>query len=249
MSGFLGAVSFLTRIPVPSRSAEVERSVPWFPFVGGLIGLVVAGVYVPASEVLPPFTAAALAVVAGVLVTGAFHEDGLADTADALGGSRNHARAFEILKDPRLGTFGALAIALGLLLRVSAIAELDVRMGWVVIVAAHALGRASALGLMGTLPVAADGLGAFYARSVSKVGLALGLFSGAAIGALALGVWVAAAVALSVVATSAVGWLSARRLGGLSGDILGACEQVVETVVLLLGAAIIWNDWPASGLL
>src|SRR4030095_13904282 len=100
------------------------RSVPWFPVVGAGVGLVVAGVYGGGRLALPPLPAAALGLVAGICVTGAFHEDGLGDTADAFVGGWDRESTTRILKDPRLGTFGVLAVAASLLLRVAAVAAL-----------------------------------------------------------------------------------------------------------------------------
>src|SRR5205823_10740767 len=121
----------------------------WFPVVGALLGLGAAGVYAGTRLVLPSLVAATLAVCVAVLLTGAFHEDGLADTADAIGGGWNREDALRILKDPTHGTYGVLAIALSVLLRVGAVAALD---GWAalaVLPAAHALSRGAAVGLLG----------------------------------------------------------------------------------------------------
>src|SRR5439155_27188630 len=110
---------------VPARGdAPPERAVPWLPVVGALIGALCAAVYAATRSVLTPPVAATLAVGAGVLLTGALHEDGLADVADALGAGGGRQRVPEIMKDPLHGTYGVLAIVLGVVARIAAVAGL-----------------------------------------------------------------------------------------------------------------------------
>lgn len=230
---------------VVEGQADLARSVPWFPVVGGLLGLGTAGAYAGARLVLPSLVAATLAVCVAVLVTGAFHEDGLADTADALGGGWSREERLRILKDPAHGTYGVLAIALSVLLRVGALGTFD---GWTavaVLPAAHALSRAAAVGLMWRVrPAAEEGLGAAYSASVTG-GRAVGAAGvSLAIGLTSLGVWALSAAVLVGLGASMVGWLGVRRLGGVTGDPLGAAQQAGEVLVLLLGAAAIANGWP-----
>ena len=152
MRGLRAAVAFLTRVPVGSADDDPGRSVPWFPVVGALVGLVVAGLYAGALQLLPALPAAAIAVAAGVLLTGAFHEDGLADTADALG-AWEPEEARRILKDPTHGTYGVSALVLVLVTRVGALSALG---GWAalaVLPAAHALARAASLSMLTAVPV------------------------------------------------------------------------------------------------
>ena len=155
MKGLLGAVSFLTRVPVGGgirQPRELAGSVPWFPVVGAGVGLAEAGVYAGARVLLPPLVAATLAVVAVILLTGAFHEDGLGDTADAFAGGTDRDSTVRILKDPRLGTFGVLAVAASLLLRVAAVAALPPAAAVAALPAAGALSRAVAVATMTVLP-------------------------------------------------------------------------------------------------
>ena len=209
MKGLLGAVSFLTRVPVGGGvrgAGELARSVPWFPVVGAGVGLAEAGVYAGARMLLPPLVAAGLAVVAGILLTGAFHEDGLGDTADAFAGGTDRDSTVRILKDPRLGTFGVLAVAASLLLRVVAVAALAPGAALAALPAAHALSRAAAVGAMTTFPAAADtGLGASYALALSRRRALTGVAAGLAVALALLGVnaiWAAAATALAASAGS-----------------------------------------------
>jgi adenosylcobinamide-GDP ribazoletransferase len=250
VNGFQAAASFLTRLRVGAgvdAPADRARSVPWFPVVGGLVGLGAAGVYAGARLILPSVVAAALSVSTSVLLTGGLHEDGLADTADALGGGWNREERLRILKDPTHGTYGVLAIALGVVLRVGALAALG---GWValaVLPAAGALSRAGALGLLGWVrPATDDGLGARYSALLTRKLALEGALVALAMGLVALGIWGLPAALLAGLAAAVVGWLGVRKLGGVTGDLLGAAQQGGEVLVLLLGAAVAVEGW--SGL-
>lgn len=246
MNGLRGAVAFLTRVPAASRDDgfDVASSVPWFPVVGGLVGLIVGSVYAAGRQLVAPLPAAAIAVAAGVLVTGAFHEDGLADTADALG-AWDTPGARRILKDPTHGTYGVCALVISLLARVAALSTLG---GWAalaIVPAAHALARTSAVLLLGVGPVATEeGLGASYAASVGASQLVAITVVGLVVGAVAAGLWVGPAFVLAFVGAFVVGSVGGRRVGGLTGDVLGAAEQVAEIAVFYLGAVIVAQGWP-----
>jgi adenosylcobinamide-GDP ribazoletransferase len=256
MRSFLGAVSFLTRVPTGTGTrepAELARFVPWFPAVGAGVGLAVAATYAAAGELLPPLAAATVAVVGGICLTGAFHEDGLGDTADAFMGSHDREGTIRILHDPRLGTFGVLAVAASLLLRVAAVAALAPAAALAALPAAHALSRATAVAAMTVLPAAGDtGLGASYVLALSRRRALAGAAAGLAAALVLLGtaaVWAAAAAAL---AAALLGRLAVRRVGGLTGDVLGAVQQLAEILVLLAAVAAVstrrW-DSPVSSLL
>lgn len=257
-AGFLGAVQFLTRVPVrPGTAPDPARSVPWFPVVGGLIGVVVGAVAAGGMELVPSPVAATIAIATGIALTGAFHEDGLADTADAFGGWTPEQRR-QILKDSRHGSFGVAAMCVTILLRVACVASLGPAAAFGGLVAAHALGRGAAVGVIGSTPVAfgeddaSVGLGAEYSRSVSRGRSAVGVVAALGIAALATGWWVgplAAAVAFGAVLTAA---LAMRAFGAIGGDALGAVEQVGECVVLVVVSglaarhAIWWAADPAT---
>ena len=146
---FLCAVQFLTRVPTPAlrgfESDWISRSARYFPLVGMLVGGVCAAVFWGAAQLWSGWLPALLAIAAGVLVTGAFHEDGLADTADGLGGGSTLAKRLTIMKDSRIGTYGALALGLVLALKAAALAELPAGLGAWALVAAHAGGRGAAV--------------------------------------------------------------------------------------------------------
>jgi adenosylcobinamide-GDP ribazoletransferase len=249
---FLVALQFLTRLPVPGRALAgyeshwLERSVVHFPLVGALVGAIGAAVLGLAGAVWPAWLAALLATAATVWATGAFHEDGLADTFDALGGAVSRERALAIMKDSRIGTYGAAALVLVLGLRVGALATLaqvDLRAAAAALILAHTLGRAAAVVLMAHLPYAGDAEHAKakpLATAVSGrlaalacIGAALPMVMAASTLAMPTGLqWAASLAVASGVVLTLRHWLRAR-LGGYTGDTLGACEQLTEAAVLL----------------
>jgi len=240
MSGLAAAVTFLTRLPLPTTAALTAAILPWFPVVGALIGLVGAAVYATASLVLAPLLAAALAIATTMLLTGALHEDGLADAADAWGGASDREEALRILRDPAHGTYGVLAIVLSVVLRVGALMALAPATAATVLPAVHATSRGLLVGLMWTTrPARDDGMAAALSTTAVRA-----LLAAAATAALGIGLLGTAFIPAAVVAIAAgwlVRWLAVRRIGGLTGDVLGAAEQLVEVCLLVLFAA----PWPA----
>jgi adenosylcobinamide-GDP ribazoletransferase len=183
-----------------------------------------------------PIGSATVAVGVGIVITGALHEDGLADTADAFGTRATKERTLEILKDPDHGTYGVLALILSVLARVVAVASMGTWTAIAALPTAHALGRATAGTLMAELPAATDtGLGAAYKPDRSRA--AVGAAIAAVIAAGLLGLWSIAAIAIAALAALAVGTKARRIIGGYTGDVLGAAEQLVEIGVLLLVAS------------
>jgi adenosylcobinamide-GDP ribazoletransferase len=248
VAGLVDAVSLLTRVPVGARTDETSLgpAIPWFPVVGGAIGAVVAGVYAGLVQLLPPLPAAGVAVLAGAVLTGAFHEDGLGDVADAFAGGWTRERRLEILDDPRLGTFGVLAVVGAFLVRVTALSSLGALDAVALVPAAHALSRAGAITLMRRIPSAIPGrLGATYAASLTAFGELVGLGLGFVTAVALVGYWAAPAALLCASCALAVGTLARHKIGGISGDVLGATQQVGELSVLLMGAAAVHEGWPA----
>lgn len=244
--GPLAAAQFLTRIPIRLRSApDLATSVPWFPVVGAAIGGIVGGIAAGLMEVIPATVAAAVAVVLGVMLTGAFHEDGLADTADAIGGWTQERRR-EILKDSRHGSYGVAAMCSSIVLRILCVASMGPAAAFAGLVAAHTLGRGAAVGVMGVAsPVPVDGLGADYARGLPPARAVMGVAASLGIAAIAVGWWVgplAAAVAAGALVVTIV---AHQAFGGVSGDVLGAVEQVGECLVLVMvsGLALHHHAW------
>lgn len=236
------ALAFLTRLPGgthPEGQAGITASVPWFGVVGLLVGAIGSTVYVGASELVSPLSAATLAFIVTGLATGGFHEDGLADSFDALAGGWTPQRRLEILKDSRHGTFGVMSLVLITILKISALVPLT---GWDAVLgltAAHCIGRAAAVGVMGFAPTAtADGLGADYARSLSKVSALLGTLVGVVVAVVAFGVWAPAVLGAVAMGSIAVVLWAKAKIGGVTGDLLGAVEQVGEAIVVLGASAI-----------
>jgi adenosylcobinamide-GDP ribazoletransferase len=247
MTGLGIAFSFLTRIPVRSRvesGADLGRSVAWFPVVGAVIGLGVGAVAVLLALAVPPLVAALLAVGAGMMATGAFHEDGLADTFDGLAGGYTPERRLEIMKDSRLGTFGAAALFVALGSKAGLLAAVLAQPWWRVVMitaAAGAASRAVSVWWMPRVKAASPGLGSEYLDAVTTLGVVVAALVGVA---LALVVGPGGAVAVAVAFVIAVGpvWWAKRAIGGITGDILGAIQVVAEIVFLAVveGADLWW---------
>lgn len=241
---FLTAVQFLTRIPVPTlkdfQPDWTARSARYFPFVGALAGLASGLVLIAASYIWSGLLPALLATAVGILITGAFHEDGLADAADGLGGGRTPGRRLEIMKDSRVGTYGVLALGLAIALKVAALAQMPIALVLASLVAAHAGGRGAAVLAMRLLPYAGD-------RASTKVKpVADGVTTGETVVALvfaALAILPAlllapvatlGALAVAGVCVVVMALLAKRLIGGWVGDTLGATEQVFEIGFLVV---------------
>jgi len=215
--------------------------VAWaFPLVGAGIGAVVALAFLLAQLLrLGDWPAALLAVFAGIALTGALHEDGLADTADGLIGGHDRDRRLEIMRDSRHGTFGVLALVLSVLLRAAALAQIGeaVHAG-LALIAAHAASRAALPLAMRTLaPARTEGLGIMSGEPRLPLALAA-LAIGMMITLAALGPGRGAiAIGLSGAMLLGFGAVAQRRIGGYTGDVLGAFQQIGEIVMLLTAAA------------
>lgn len=253
---FLLALQFFTRIPVTGRLAAwvgfspamLRASAAHFPGVGWVVGLLSATVLYAALWLLPlrpaaPWVAAIACTVFSVMLTGAFHEDGLADLADGLGGSAQRERALDIMKDSRIGSYGAIALVLALLAKVALLALLAQLGAWLAVVAlfaAHVVSRTLPLFIIRTLPHVGDTAQSKskpLAESLPNAGLAAGLLWCAL--ALALAWWLlpgapwAAAVLASLLGLAWMWRLLQRRLQGFTGDGLGATQQVCEVLFYL----------------
>jgi adenosylcobinamide-GDP ribazoletransferase len=236
----LAALQFLTRVPIRlRREPSLNATVAWFPVAGAIIGAAVGGVAAGLWFVVPPLVAGAVAVAVGLLITGAFHEDGLGDIADAFGGGWTVERRLEILKDSRHGTYGVSAICASIVVRMIALGSLPGP--WAMFtgaVAAHTMGRVAAVAMAGTMKLAThSGLGADYGRGTTRVRAAVSVGTGIAISALAVGWWSAALTGAALVAVIGTGTLARRKIGGISGDVLGATEQVAECLCLVVLSA------------
>jgi adenosylcobinamide-GDP ribazoletransferase len=233
------AIVFLTRVPAggfPYQEAEWRWAPAWFPLVGAGVGAVAGGVAWLAAGA-GPFVAAALAVIASLMVTGAFHEDGLADTADALGGAYDREKLFAILKDSRIGSFGGAALVMSLVLRVALLARLGPAAP-LALVLVEAASRVPPVWLMAALPYVTGAEA--RSRPVARGG-PLQAAVATALAALVLGagrallspVALLAMVAVSLGGAMLCGWRFHVRAGGITGDFLGATQQVCAAALLL----------------
>jgi adenosylcobinamide-GDP ribazoletransferase len=243
LRGARAAVVFLTRLPAggfPYAAAEWRWAAAWFPGVGALVGALAGAIFLLAQPV-GPFVAAACAVAAGLLATGAFHEDGLADTADALGGATDRQRIFAILKDSRIGTYGAAALAMALLLRVGLLARLDAHAP-LALVLAGACARTPPVWLMAALPYVTPAEAARSkplipggrAQAIAATVLCAALLAAAAASGRIAAATVVVLAAVLVAVAAVAGWRFRARAGGITGDFLGATEQVAEVAVLFV---------------
>ncbi|MCU0762948.1 MAG: adenosylcobinamide-GDP ribazoletransferase [Hydrogenophaga sp.] len=257
---YLLALQFFTRIPVTGRLAEwvgfspamLRASAAHFPGVGWVVGGVTASVLYGLLALLPaqpaaPWVAAVASTIVGVLLTGAFHEDGLADLADGLGGSMDRERALDIMKDSRIGSYGAIALVLALLAKVALLAllaQVSTVLATAALFAGHVTSRLLPLFVIRTLPHVGDTPSSKskpLAEHIGNAAVLVGLLWWAAAMALVVAWLPAAPWPLALVGAAAgLAWmwrLLQRRLQGFTGDGLGATQQVGE-VGFLLGLAL-----------
>lgn len=242
---FLGAVQFLTRVPVPAhpyREDSLARAVKFFPVVGLFIGGSAAGVYLLLDPHLPKLVSAALVLVLLVGLTGCFHEDALADVADGFGGGWNREQVLTILHDSRIGSYGGAALVLSLVLRLLLLSSLARAQVFPVLISAHVLCRWTTLPLSYFLPPAretgSDG-GAGQGARVANLATAATLIGGTLFSFLCAGLLLRTHALAPILATTLVTLLSGiyfkRRIGGVTGDCFGATNQVAEIAVYLCG--------------
>jgi adenosylcobinamide-GDP ribazoletransferase len=252
---FLLALGFFTRIPVPSvldfQETDLNRAVKYFPLIGYIVGLIGVVAFYLAMQVFTHPIAVLISMAATIFATGAFHEDGLADSADGLGGVWGRAQVLAIMQDSRLGTYGAIALFMGLMAKYQLLAAMHADTVMAVLICAHALSRLSAVWLMAALPYARpSGKAKPLATEVSRVDLwvanIFGLLPLLVLLVLienSLGSWRATLSLLLLLLGSvgAVWWwwrmLLKRKLGGYTGDTLGAIQQISEIMFYLTSIA------------
>jgi adenosylcobinamide-GDP ribazoletransferase len=241
---FFIALQFFTRLPIPGwigfEASWLQLASRYFPLVGCVVAAIAAAVYFAAALVLPAPVAAVLSTAASIYLTGAFHEDGFADACDGLGGGMTRERALEIMKDSRVGAYGAIGIVCMLAAKLSALAVLPPRVAVGALFLAHPLSRLAAASLIWKLEyVRGDGKAKPLAQQMTSTEFAI-----AAVTALlpapvliALG-WIApnALLAALLGAVLAALWLGRKlqkRLGGYTGDCLGAVQQLAEVFIYI----------------
>jgi adenosylcobinamide-GDP ribazoletransferase len=246
LSGARAALGFLTRIPCGKRpiSATALHWAPaWYPVVGYVLGFVACLVWAGLERA--GFMVASVATVAALaLVTGAFHEDGLADTADALGGAFDREKLFAILKDSRIGSFGATALILFLLLRIVALAKLGpLAMGGLLL--GQTISRTTPVWMMAALPYVTPTESARSSQLASgglTHAILASVFAAIAVCLLVVGRLlplqaVLVSLIVSVIVAVVCGWRFHARAGGITGDFLGATQQLTDAAILVVLAA------------
>ncbi len=235
------AFGFLTRLPVGHGGRPLARAAYTFPVVGAAVGAVGGAVFWAADAVgLGAWIAAVLAVLATCVVTGGLHEDGLADTADGFGGGATPERRLEIMRDPRTGAFGVLALVFATALKVAALAgAVDAAQAAAMLAVAHAGARACLPAVMWRMPAASDRGLAAAAGTPEWQGAALALVLGVGVAFSLLPVAAPAMIAAAAVVTWLCCLLARRLVGGYNGDVLGALEQGAEIGILLAAAAVL----------
>lgn len=237
----VAAVTLLTRLPAfhPRALAadDLVRGAVLFPLVGAAVGGLVGGAAAALALVLPALVAAALALALELCLTGALHVDGLADSADGLAG-RDSEHALEIMRDHALGAYGGSALALDLLVKAVALAALAEHAAIPAVVAAFAVARAAPLPLAAVLPYArpGPGTGRLLADRLRWPAALAGVTLAAAVAVVATGPLAAASLACLAVVTAFVGVLARRRLGGITGDVMGAAIELTATLALVVAA-------------
>jgi cobalamin 5'-phosphate synthase/cobalamin synthase len=238
------AISFLTILPIGRRveldGADVARGSVLFPLVGGAIGALSGGVVWALGDQLPALLAAAIGVAAGAAVTGALHLDGLADCADGFGGRTPEDR-LRIMRDHTIGTYGATALLLDLLVRVSALAALaGTKEALLVAAAAGGIGRAGGPLLAAALPYAQTRPGAGEALSAhpSTARAVAATLVGVAVAVACVGIDAWAVLLVTAVVVPLAGRSARNRLGGVTGDVMGATAELVEIGSLALLVAL-----------
>ena len=237
---FFTALQFFTRLPIPRwvgfEPDWLHHASRYFPLVGLVVGATAAAVYWAAALALPPALAVLLSTAASIYMTGAFHEDGFADACDGLGGGVTRERALDIMKDSRIGAYGAIGILLLLAVKCSALAHLPPLTAVVALIVAHPLSRLMAASLIWRMEYArAEGKAKPLAQQMSTGEFLIGTLC--CLPALLLAAisplpWPNLVLGIVAMALTAF-WFArkcARRLGGYTGDCLGAVQQLCEAV-------------------
>ncbi len=235
------AAQFLTRIQFSRRAVEEHElagAVAYFPLVGALVGAGIAGVTIVVTPLVGLDAAIVAGLAFGALLTGALHEDGLADTCDGLGGGFTKARVLEIMRDSRIGSYGAVALILLYAGRFTLFRALGGAGLLLALPVASAFGRASGVVLMAWLPNArAEGMADDVARSLRRGTVAMGVLTALVLATALTGITAPPLVAVAIVITLAAAMYLRHRLGGVTGDTLGAVNVVVETSVVAVAVA------------
>jgi adenosylcobinamide-GDP ribazoletransferase len=254
---FLVAIQFLTRLPVPHftgfQTSWLSESARFFPLVGALVGIIAVGIWWICSLFFPPLVAVGLMMSASLLLTGAFHEDGFADVCDGFGGGRMRDAVLAIMKDSRVGAYGAIGVVMMLGLKWSALVSLPYAALPIIVIGAHMVSRWCAIGLIWRLPYVradAEAKSKPLANSLSGADWLLSGVLGALILLPALllidpaarpqlALALLAALTLSGITTLLAAGYFKRRIGGYTGDCLGATQQLAELGFLVAALGVL----------
>jgi adenosylcobinamide-GDP ribazoletransferase len=243
----LAAIQYFTRLPVPSwvghSASQLQGTARYFSLVGVLVGGVGALAFWASSLLFPAPLPAILSTAVTIFLTGAFHEDGLADTFDGLGGGATRERALEIMKDSRIGTFGVTVLVLTLAIKIAALNALPVALALFILIAGHAFSRACAVSLLFVSNYVGNAEQS-RARPVAQKMRGGEFAIAATIGAIPLfwcGAHGVAGAAVALLVLSVLARWFIRRLGGFTGDTLGATQQLTE-IAFYLGVLASWNS-------
>lgn len=252
---FLTAVQFFTRIPLPAwvghSAQQLDQAARYLPAVGMCVGALAAAALWLGAQILPLPLAVALSMVSGILITGAFHEDGLSDFADGMGGGCTREKILAIMKDSRIGAYGAIAIVLTLLIKYHALLALcgmhPLTYAAAALAAAHGISRLMAVSIMATQHYVRDDDSARAkpaAGKLSHASFAIALVSGIAAAGIMLAAGASAASVLTALGAALLvrvylAWRLQQRLGGYTGDCLGAVQQLTE-IAFYLGLLATW---------
>jgi len=237
MRTFLAAVSFLTIIPVTGKNIPPGRAAAFFPLIGAILGALGAELFIAASFILPSSIAALITVTFWTVISGVLHEDGLADVADAMRAGRTREKMMAILKDSRIGTYGAVAIVLSIVARWQALEHVPAPRILEVCIVAQAVPRAAMVALAWLSRPFGEGLGLAFSSSLTTTGSLIAIAQGL-IAAMLLG-WRPGVIIIAgayLIVRGARTYFY-KRVGGVNGDCLGATEQMLEIFILVLFAS------------
>lgn len=247
MRGFLVACRYLTTLPLPPQKAgftDLGPAAAYFPAVGSLLGLILAGGDLLLLPALPPGVAAVVLLAGWVLLTGGLHLDGLADSLDGLGGGWSREEALAIMREPRVGAYGVVGIVLILLLKASALAASAPDLRWQALLLAPSLGRLAPVLLARLCPPArSEGQGQAFVLTVSAAGVAGATAFAIALALLVLWPWGGVLLGWTFASAWLIGRYLNRRLGGVTGDLLGGAVEITEGLILVLLVAL-GRLWP-----
>lgn len=248
MYHFFIALQFMTRLTVPptdeTSRQDLGKAAAFFPLVGVIVGLSAAFAFVLLHRVLPLTACVLGAIVVAAFLTNGLHEDGFADVFDGFGGGWSKERTLQIMRDSRIGVYGVLALIFLVLSKLQLLSALAPDQIWRWLVVGHAAGRWAPLALGAWLPPASDeGLGRLVAKQPGVVQMAVGTIT-VIVALVAILPWKAASIAflVTVIVTLISGSYFRRRLGGITGDCMGAAVQFVEVTLYLTAVLLAWTS-------